>query len=193
MKKYLLFIYLALITGCFFSCKEKRDVVSTNPIAQAAIRLADSVNWPYSAGYQRISYPNGDVSGGGVCTDVVIRVLREVGIDLQKEVHEDMLANFSVYPRSWGDTIPDANIDHRRVPNLMTWFGRKGYEIPITDSLNDYLPGDIIFWRLPSGLTHAGIHTGSGAVFHNIGPKAKLETDFLFDYKIIGHYRIKNS
>jgi uncharacterized protein YijF (DUF1287 family) len=193
MKIYLQFIWLVLLALFFASCEKKSEIISTNPIAQIAIRFADSVNWPYNADYQLIPYPNGDVRGGGVCTDVVIRVLREVGIDLQKEVHEDMRLHFSEYPKLWGLIAPDKNIDHRRVPNLMTWFSRKGYDVGVSDRLTDYQPGDIICWRLSGGLTHTGIHVGDGAVFHNIGPRAKLERDFLFDYTIIGHYRIKNS
>jgi uncharacterized protein YijF (DUF1287 family) len=178
---------LILYTGCK---TRVNDPLPENRIAQFAIRMADSVNWPYDAGYQRLSYPNGDVTGGGACTDLVIRVLRKVDIDLQKEVHEDMLAHFGLYPRLWTETLPDANIDHRRVPNLMTWFSRKGYDVGVSNRPEDYQPGDIVCWRLTGGATHIGIHLGNSEVFHNIGPSARREEDFLFKYTIIGHYRL---
>ncbi len=185
--KYFLLGFLVFAACQGTNSKEDAE----NPIAATAIRFADSVNWPYDAAYYSIPYPNGDVPGGGACTDVVIRVLRVHGIDLQQAVHEDMRQYFSAYPQRWGNNRPDKNIDHRRVPNLMTWFTRKGYDVGISNKLEDYQPGDIICWRLSSGLTHTGIHTGGGAVFHNIGPRARLEPDFLFDYTIIGHYRIR--
>lgn len=177
---------LVLLAGC----QTKPKVLPHNPIARTAICLSDSVDWPYDAAYYSIPYPNGDVPGGGACTDVVVRVLRANGIDLQKELHEDMQLYFTEYPQLWGAAGPDRNIDHRRVPNLMAWFSRKGYDVGVSSRLQDYQPGDIICWRLTSGLTHTGIHTGDGEVFHNIGPRARLERDFLFDYEIIGHYRI---
>jgi len=150
----------------------------------------------YDPGYFRISYPGGDVPADkGVCTDVVIRAYRMVGIDLQEKVHEDMLGNFILYPQIWGATGPDSNIDHRRVPNLMTYFRRHGEEL--TKSLNgaDYQPGDIVCWDLGGGITHIGIvsaiPTTDGSrykIIHNIGAGQVLE-DMLFDFRIIGHYR----
>ena len=151
----------------------------------------------YDATYFKIDYPGGDVPVEvGVCTDEVIRSYRKVGVDLQKEVHEDMKSNFGLYPRQWGLTKPDTNIDHRRVPNLMVFFGRKGEELPITDSAKDYAPGDIVTWDLGDGLTHIGIvvHVASSAdsnrymIVHNIGAGPKME-DVLFGWKITGHYR----
>ena len=149
----------------------------------------------YDPTYFRIPYPGGDVPANkGVCTDVVIRAYRKLGIDLQKEVHEDMKANFAKYPKNWGLTRPDTNIDHRRVPNLMVFFARHGSELPITQNAEDYLPGDIVCWRLDGGATHIGIvverHTRSGRpkIVHNIGYGQNL-ADCLFDWKIIGHYR----
>jgi hypothetical protein len=101
----------------------------------------------YDPAYVRLAYPGGDVPADtGVCTDEVIRAYRTVGIDLQKEVHEDMVTNFSAYPRKWGRREPDANIDHRRVPNLMVFFSRKGESLPITDRAGDYAPGDLVTW-----------------------------------------------
>jgi uncharacterized protein len=150
----------------------------------------------YDATYYSIPYPNGDVpEGKGVCTDEVIRSFRAVGVDLQKEVHEDMKADFSAYPRTFGLTRTDTNIDHRRVPNLMTFFARKGRTLPVTDAAADYRPGDIVTWELGGGLTHIGIVTDAPAeeagrylIMHNIGRGPQLE-DVLFAWKITGHYR----
>jgi uncharacterized protein YijF (DUF1287 family) len=157
----------------------------------------------YVPAYVTIPYPNGDVpSNTGVCTDLVIRAYRGVGIDLQKEVHEDMVKNFSKYPKLWGLKKPDTNIDHRRVPNLMTFFEGKGAKLKVTEKREDYKPGDIITWNLQnrnvvSGITHIGImtnlknpSTGNYMVAHNIGGGNELE-DMLFSYTIIGHYRYK--
>ena len=152
----------------------------------------------YDPAYFQIDYPNGDIpSGKGVCTDVVIRAYRKMGIDLQKEVHEDMKANFSKYPQNWGLSGTDRNIDHRRVPNLMTFFSRYGTVKKITKEPSDYLPGDIVCWNLGGGTTHIGIVSKRKSLFgnrylivHNIGLGQVLE-DCLFSYKIIGHYRYK--
>ncbi|HVF87014.1 MAG TPA: DUF1287 domain-containing protein [Pyrinomonadaceae bacterium] len=151
----------------------------------------------YDATYFKIDYPGGDVPAEvGVCTDEVIRAYRKVGVDLQKEVHEDMKSNFNLYPRQWALSKPDTNIDHRRVPNLMVFFGRKGEVLPITDSAKDYAPGDIVTWDLGGGMTHIGIvvNVASDAdnnrymIVHNIGAGPKME-DALFSWKITGHYR----
>ncbi|MBD0401370.1 DUF1287 domain-containing protein [Flammeovirga sp. EKP202] len=152
----------------------------------------------YDPSYFRLDYPNGDVpSNRGVCTDVVIRAYRKLGIDLQKEVHEDMVAHFNKYPKNWGLTKTDKNIDHRRVPNLMTFFGRHGSTLPITQNASDYKAGDIVCWNFGGGLTHIGIVSSETTFFskrpmiiHNMGNGQVLE-DMLFDYKIIGHYRYK--
>jgi uncharacterized protein YijF (DUF1287 family) len=150
----------------------------------------------YDPAYVRLAYPGGDVPADtGVCTDEVIRAYRAVGIDLQKEVHEDMATNFSAYPRKWGRREPDPNIDHRRVPNLMVFFSRKGESLPITDRAEDYAPGDLVTWDLGRGLTHIGMVVDRKTLFtrrymivHNIGAGPKME-DVLFDWKITGHYR----
>jgi uncharacterized protein YijF (DUF1287 family) len=150
----------------------------------------------YDPSYFSIDYPNGDVpSHLGVCTDVVIRAYRKVGVDLQKEVHEDMVKNFSAYPQIWGLTSTDRNIDHRRVPNLMTFFQRKGAEKIRSNKAKDYLPGDVVCWSLGGGLTHIGIVVDEKSkdgkrnlVVHNIG-QGQVLADCLFQYKIIGHYR----
>lgn len=143
----------------------------------------------YDPAYRRIAYPNGDVPiETGVCTDVVIRAFRKLGIDLQVLVHEDMKANFAKYPRNWGLRRPDTNIDHRRVPNLQTYFSRRGLAVPVTRNARDYKPGDIVTWRLASGVPHIGIVVNGKRVVHNIGSGAR-EEDVLFDYQITGHYR----
>jgi uncharacterized protein YijF (DUF1287 family) len=149
----------------------------------------------YAPAYVRIAYPNGDVPANtGVCTDVIIRAYRKMGIDLQKEVHEDMKANFDKYPQNWGLTKPDPNIDHRRVPNLMTFFTRHGTIKLKTQHASDYVPGDIVCWNLGGGITHIGIvvHQKSDdgkryMLVHNIGGGQVVE-DCLFSFTIIGHY-----
>ncbi|MDR0394054.1 MAG: DUF1287 domain-containing protein [Tannerella sp.] len=149
----------------------------------------------YDPSYFEIAYPNGDVPPGkGVCTDVIIRAYRKMGIDLQQKVHEDMRANFNIYPKNWGLSHPDKNIDHRRVLNLMTFFSRHGIVKTISKNPEDYLPGDIVCWNLGGSITHIGIvskkKSFSGErhlIIHNIGAGQVLE-DCLFSYRIIGHY-----
>jgi uncharacterized protein len=175
-----------IITFLLLACNEKETAVIKNPIAETCIDFNAKLVFKYDAAYYKIPYPNGDVPSGGACTDVVIRVLRANGIDLQKEVHEDMKFNFNVYPNKWGLSKPDPNIDHRRVPNLMTYFERKGWKADST-----WQPGDIVCWELAPGITHIGIFIKDESVYHNIGPMARIEDSFLFRYKIIGHYRIK--
>lgn len=154
----------------------------------------------YDPSYFSISYPNGDIpEGKGVCTDVVIRAYRILDIDLQKEVHEDMQANFDRYPTIWGLSKTDKNIDHRRVPNLMTFFTRHGNTKPISSNPNDYLPGDIVAWNLGGAVTHIGLVSSKKSkdgkrflIVHNIGSGQVLE-DCLFNFKIIGHYAFSRS
>ena len=145
--------------------------------------------------YVRIPYPNGDVAPDtGVCTDEIIRAYRAVGVDLQQEVHRDMEQHFSAYPRRWGSVHTDTNIDHRRVPNLMVFFSRKGEALPITANVSDYAPGDLVTWDLGGGVPHIGIvvdekaASGRFMIVHNIGQGPKRE-DVLFNWKITGHYR----
>jgi uncharacterized protein YijF (DUF1287 family) len=168
------------------------------------VQLADSAftltkqTVRYDPTYFVIGYPNGDVPANlGVCTDVVIRTYRKLGIDLQKEVHVDMSSNFRLYPKKWGSSKTDKNIDHRRVPNLMTFFTRFGTVKKISQNGSDYQPGDIVCWDLGRGLTHIGIVSRKKSydgqryqIIHNIGSGQVLE-DCLFDYKIIGHYTYK--
>jgi uncharacterized protein YijF (DUF1287 family) len=152
----------------------------------------------YDPAYVRIPYPGGDVPAEtGVCTDEIIRAYRAVGIDLQKEVHEEMEQNFSAYPRKWRwlSGHPDTNIDHRRVPNLMVFFSRKGEALAITQRAEDYSPGDLVTWDLGGNVPHIGIvvdqksrASGRYMIVHNIGRGPKIE-DVLFSWKITGHYR----
>lgn len=153
------------------------------------------VTLSYDPTYRRLSYPGGDVpQATGVCTDVVIRALRQQGLDLQEAVHRDMRAHFALYPKHWGLSRPDSNIDHRRVPNLMTWFKRQGWSQPVSREASAYRAGDIVTWDLGRGLTHIGIvsdrqsPTGVPLILHNIG-RGTQEEDILFAYSITGHYR----
>ena len=151
----------------------------------------------YDPAYAKLAFPGGDVPRDrGVCTDVVIRALRDAwGIDLQLAVNRDMKADFAAYPAFWGLTTTDRNIDHRRVPNLQTLFARIGAEVPLDDGPVPYLPGDIITWKLPGNLDHIGIVSdrrtdqGTPLILHNIGRGAQ-EEDILFTYPMTGHYRI---
>lgn len=150
----------------------------------------------YDPAYVDIPYPGGDVPiERGVCSDVVIRAFRATGVDLQVEVHRDMKQNFSAYPKKWGLARPDANIDHRRVPNLMKFFERKGKSLPVSDQPGDYLPGDVVAWRLPNGLYHIGLVSNLPSsdprrflVIHNIGAGTRTE-DILFAFEVLGRYR----
>ncbi len=150
----------------------------------------------YDPSYQKINYPNGDVPiETGVCSDVVVRAFRKAGIDLQKDVHEDMKKNFLAYPARWGLSGPDTSIDHRRVPNLMTYFARQGKSLSTGGSSDNFLPGDIVTWDLGGGTDHIGIITNVWykpsqryLIVHNIGGGTRME-DALFSWKITGHYR----
>ena len=193
MKNKLIYI---LLLNCF--------VLSSFAQTSFYEQLADSTltltkqSVRYDPSYFRMDYPNGDVPANkGVCTDVIIRGYRKLGIDLQKEVHEDMKANFAKYPKDWGLSKPDRNIDHRRVPNLMAFFSRHGTVKKITNNPTDYLPGDIVCWRLTNGMTHIGMVVKKRSsdnqrylIIHNIGGGQNVE-DCLFSFKIIGHYQYK--
>lgn len=152
----------------------------------------------YDPAYFKLKYPNGDVPADrGVCTDVIVRAYRKLDTDLQKEVHEDMKLNFNEYPNHWGLTRTDRNIDHRRVPNLITFFSRFGTVKSLSNKAEDYLPGDIVCWNLGGGTTHIGIVVNRKSadgkrnlIVHNIGG-GQVVADCLFDYRIIGHYAYK--
>lgn len=176
----------------------EHDTFADRLVEAAMARLEHDVR--YDGSYRIIDYPNGDVPANvGVCTDVVIRAYRELGIDLQRLVHEDMSAAFDAYPKIWGLTSPDPNIDHRRVPNLQTFFERQGASLPLSERAADYEPGDLVSWMLPNGRPHIGIVVAQRSprarrplIVHNIGAGPKLE-DVLFDYEITGHYRFTGS
>lgn len=164
-------------------------------LSDAAVSIIDpSVN--YNGKYTPIPYPNGDVAKNtGVCTDVVIRSYRKLGIDLQKEVHEDMAKNFSKYPKKWGLKKTDTNIDHRRVPNLEVFFGRKGTRLSASQNPSEYKTGDLVTWMIHDKLPHIGIVTNRKTpdgkrplLVHNVGGGQVLE-DCLFRYEIVGHFR----
>jgi uncharacterized protein YijF (DUF1287 family) len=202
-------IAVLLISLVFFSCnpKEKSKTVATNSIsiaktfeeklAVAAISIVDpTIN--YDPSYFSIKYPNGDIpKNKGVCTDVIIRAYRKLGIDLQKEVHEDMSANFAHYPnlKKWGMTKTDTNIDHRRVPNLEVFFERKGIKLFVSENAADYKTGEIVTWMINDKLPHIGIVTNKKSddgernlIVHNVGNGQALQ-DCLFSYKIVGHFK----
>jgi uncharacterized protein YijF (DUF1287 family) len=165
--------------------------------AAVALQLANAaqsqvgVTRTYDPAYVRIAYPGGDIPlERGVCADVVVRAFRKVGVDLQVAVHEDMARNFASYPQMWGLRRPDSNIDHRRVPNLMKFFERRGKRVAIDAA---YEPGDVVAWRLPGGLYHIGVVSNEkrGAdylVVHNIGYGTQNE-NVLRQFQVIGHYR----
>ncbi len=188
-KSGLLLLFLILSLGSIFAQEN-----FYNQLADSAYTLTKQ-RVIYDPTYRVIDYPNGDVpENKGVCTDVVIRAYRKLGIDLQKEVHEDMRLNFGKYPKNWGLTHTDKNIDHRRVPNLMTFFTRYGTVKQITNISSDYKPGDIVCWNLGGGITHIGIVSNKKShsnnryqIIHNIGAGQVIE-DCLFNFTIIGHY-----
>jgi uncharacterized protein YijF (DUF1287 family) len=192
MKKVILFFLLFINTAIVFSQNN-----FAKKLSDAALSLTkDKVM--YDPTYFIISYPNGDVPAGkGVCTDVVIRAYRKLNIDLQREVHEDMLKHFDLYPKQWGLKKTDTNIDHRRVLNLMKYFSRFGIVKSITADASNYIPGDIVCWNLVGGITHIGIVVNKKSadnkrylLVHNIGNGQEL-SDCLFSFKIIGHYAFK--
>jgi uncharacterized protein YijF (DUF1287 family) len=197
MKKLLILVVLFNFSVAAYA-DVTNDSIIPDLIKAAKERTAHDVT--YDGSYFSIAYPNGDVPANiGVCTDVVIRSFRKVGVDLQKKVHEDMSNNFDVYPsrRIWGLNNPDKNIDHRRVPNLRVFFARFGVSLEITNKAEDYLPGDLVTWMLPGNLPHIGIvideassHGNTPLIAHNIGQGPRIN-DILFEYPITGHYRYR--
>ncbi len=185
--KYFLFTFFALWVAADVWVAEG-DNTSTDPrdqlVAAALFRATQSVR--YDPAYVVLDYPGGDVPADtGVCTDVVIRSYRALGVDLQKQVHEDMRANFSRYPKNWGLKRADKNIDHRRVPNLQRYFERKGAEI----KEGEFLPGDLIAWDLNGkGLWHIGIIVGDDEFVHNIGG-GPIRDRGIKQWEVVGHYR----
>jgi len=191
--------FLAVVFGLLAFCSPAlADEFGERLAAAAIVRTAHRVT--YDAGYERIAYPMGDVADDrGVCSDVVVRSLRAVGYDLQELVHEDMRSAFGAYPKHWGLTRPDSNIDHRRVPNLEKFFTRRGFRLASSSDPADYRPGDIVAWNLKGAtggwLPHIGVVTdrigasGNPMVVHNVGAGPKLE-DVLFDWPMTGRYRL---
>jgi uncharacterized protein YijF (DUF1287 family) len=203
---------IILIAFSFISCNQKDTTLLAihNPtektvktfedkLSEAAISIIDP-SIDYDPAYFSIKYPNGDVPANkGVCTDVIIRAYRKLDIDLQKEVHEDMIGNFTKYPnlKKWGMTKTDKNIDHRRVPNLEIFFERKGTKLPVTQNPSDYKTGELVTWMINGKLPHIGIVTNKKSedgkrnlIVHNVGGGQVLE-DCLFDYQIVGHFIYK--
>ena len=210
------FLYLFSILLLLNSCKEEsklteifvlnqkeitQDISIENPksfaekLSNAALSIIDP-DVIYTPAYVGIKYPNGDVPAKtGVCTDVIIRAYRKLGIDLQKEVHEDMKANFVLYPKTWGFKSTDKNIDHRRVPNLEVFFGRKGEKLKVAENASEYETGDLVTWMINGKMPHIGIVTHKKSadgkrnlIVHNVGGGQVLE-DCLFSWKIVGHFR----
>ena len=217
MKRGLLF--LALISSTIFVSACQRQIAGTRaplkpPETQTEVRALPTNSSPnlklvidaatdqvgkttsYDASYQKLEYPNGDVPiETGVCSDVIVRAFRKAGIDLQKDVHEDMKDHFSAYPTRWAAKSPDANIDHRRVPNLQTYFTRKAKALATTGGSDTFLPGDIVTWDLGGGVDHVGMVVNLWykpsqryLIVHNIGAGTQME-DVLFAWKVTGHYR----
>lgn len=184
----------ALAAG--FAALAQGPAADVAAIVVEAARAQVGVTVIYDGSYRRIGYPGGDIPvERGVCTDVLIRAYRKAGIDLQVLVHEDMSRDFGAYPHLWGLGAPDSNIDHRRVQNLRTFFSRHGKALPASASAKDYRAGDIVIWRLPSGVPHIGLVSsrdvpgaGRPLVVHNIGQGAR-EEDVLFEYTVTGHFR----
>ena len=198
--KHILPIFLMML-ACGNTEVKRAETLKDEPMTAFAKRLSDAAillakdKVTYDPTYFRIKYPNGDVPADkGVCTDVVIRAYRKLGIDLQQKVHEDMVKNFKKYPQNWKLSAPDTNIDHRRVPNLMTYFLRFGKVKPITNKAQDYQPGDLVTWNISGSMTHIGIVVNLKSddnkrylISHNMGAGQEI-ADWLFAYKIIGHY-----
>lgn len=204
MKQISILLFLILLYSCHQKEKEQTASFTTNStsktfeekLSDAAISLVDPTI-DYDPAYFSIAYPNGDIpKNKGVCTDVIIRTYRKLGIDLQKEVHEDMVANFPEYPnlKKWGMTKTDTNIDHRRVPNLEVFFERKGEKLAVSQNPSAYKTGEMVTWIINGKLPHIGIVTNKKSkdgkrnlIVHNVGGGQVLE-DCLFEYKITGHY-----
>jgi hypothetical protein len=185
---------LALCLPAFADQASDEDPLVLRLVTAAIDRTSHQVE--YDGRYVSLEYPGGDVPTDiGVCTDVVIRSYREIGIDLQVLVHEDMKANFGDYPALWGLSGTDTNIDHRRVPNLQTFFSRNGESLAVSEDPVEYRPGDLVTWMLPGNLPHIGIvidqrspETDRLLIVHNIG-NGPVAEDILLRYPITGHYR----
>ena len=190
-------LFLLICFSPAIAQKKAAEDISTGLVRAAIERTTHQVT--YNGSYRKIAYPVVMYRIlSAFCTDVIIRSYRKIGIDLQKEVHEDMRTNFSAYPKNWGLKRPDTNIDHRRVPNLQVFFRRHGKELPVTKdsqgNAQEYKAGELVTWMLPGNLPHIGIVTDKRSadgkrplIAHNIGRGPQLE-DMLFRYRITGHY-----
>lgn len=189
-------LIIAAITLWLAFAGTAESVSPTDVVTAARRQIGKTIR--YDPGYRAIDYPNGDIPiEGGVCTDVVIRALRDAyNYDLQKHVHEDMKRHFLEYPKIWGLKGPDKNIDHRRVPNLRTFFKRNGWSLPLSDRPPSFNPGDLVTCTVPPNLPHIMIVSDRRSeenvplVIHNIGNGTR-EEDLLFTFELTGHYRIE--
>jgi uncharacterized protein YijF (DUF1287 family) len=177
--------------------------LASNPSAVLPQRLIEAahkqigVTCSYDPAYTTLKYPGGDVPlERGVCTYVIIRSLRDQGIDLQKNINERMRKNWSLYPKKWGLSKPDSNIDHRRIPNIMTYLKFMKCAVSIDALKNPYGPGDIVVWDLGRGVLHIGLvsdyqvkNQARYMVIHNIG-RGVQEEDILASYKIVAHFQL---
>ncbi len=188
---------LITLALCVVAGAAAADMDATQLVAAARSQIGVTVG--YDPSYRELTYPGGDVPREtGVCCDVVVRALREVGLDLQQLLHEDMLDHFDSYPQFWGLQAPDANIDHRRVPNLACYFGRQAWSVAASYDAAEYWPGDIVTWDLGGGQNHIGIVSdrrtadGTPLILHNVRCGTQ-EEDILFKLAIAGHYRPKTA
>ena len=200
MKKIYYIILLIISCGQTVDYKyiELENGVQKDFVLAALERIKSKII--YNGSYFNIEYPNGDIPKQfGVCTDVIVRAYRTIGIDLQLLIHEDIKSNFHKYPiqQHWpNQSRADSNIDHRRVPNLEFFFSSFGKKLPISNNKNDYQPGDIVTWNLQgSSPWHIGIVTNkistitnNPLIVHNIG-RGPILDDMIFKYPIRGHYR----
>ncbi|VVP43765.1 DUF1287 domain-containing protein [Pseudomonas fluorescens] len=191
-KKIFVFLTICLLT-CFSYAAEHSNSLDLVRAARSQIGITNF----YDPAYVRIKYPNGDVEmAKGVCTDVVIRAYRVAyGYDFQRTLHEDMKLKFSDYPKAWGATRTDTNIDHRRVPNIEAFLKRRGGLLPISLHAEDYKPGDVVTQVIGNKFPHIAIVSDKMSsdgerplVIHNIG-QGTQEEDSLFQFPIRGHYR----
>lgn len=190
--------YLFICALCYCAIVSAQSSPGISIVESARKQI--NITLKYDPKYVQLAYPNGDVpKDRGVCTDVVIRALRDArAMDLQQLVHEDMSANFSIYPRQWGLMKPDKNIDHRRVPNLQTFLKRHARYFKPTKTPSAFQPGDIVTSLLPGNLPHTMIISDKMSaneiplVIHNIGAGTQ-EEDALFNYPLTGHYRLNDS
>lgn len=201
---FLVLLCFLFCVSCDLSKGSQEALVEENLANTQGGKVVLAARWQidkttsYDPAYVGLEYPNGDLPiEKGVCTDVVIRALRKsLEKDLQQLVHEDMRGNFSKYPKIWGLSRPDKNIDHRRVPNLRTYFKRQGWSMRVTKVANNYQAGDLVTCTVAGNRPHIMVVSnrknaaGVPLVIHNIGGGTQ-EEDCLFTYPLTGHYRIK--